>query len=193
MLFKAEITNETAKDRDKLVEQLYIFLNEFAYARLRYESKDDIEDCIQDTIMYMIKRFDDMPKTSTNYINLEKYFYNRANSYVSYWLGGKIRNRKNISKYISNKTYIDKMDSEGVSGEDYIDYSILENIITEYNLDTEKSKFLLFFSSKHLEELGFISDEYIVNSEIIYPVITNLVYAVVDEYLVKSVILKENS
>lgn len=187
MLFKANIDSEVIKDKEKLAEQLYLFLNEFAYARLRYESKDNIEDCIQDTIMYMLDRFKEIENSPLNNVNIEKYFYNRANSHISYWLNNKVKERKKISKYAESRSYVEMMNnSYGIMPHDYIDYDTLAIIVNKYGLDRDKTDYLIKKSSEHLSDLGFIHDEYMVTDNHMQS-LDGLVYAIVDEYLVKSV------
>ena len=105
MLFKASITPKVLQSEDALVEQLYIFLNAYVPSRLKFESRDEIEDCLQETIMYMLKRYHSLNKADIAKINIEAFFYNRANSFVSSYLR-KLKNyRKAKDKYISMEVY----------------------------------------------------------------------------------------
>lgn len=189
MLFKAKITHEVAKDREKLAEQLYLFLNEFAYTRLKYESKDTVEDCIQDTIMYMIDRFNSLEENKLDGINLEKYFYNRANSYISYWLKGKANERKKFSKYVENSLYVSSLKGDYANDrepKELIDFSLLQSIVDKYPFNEQDKKYIAYEASNRLQELGFIGDDWVEQLEEIARLAT-IINAVVDEYLVMAV------
>jgi len=145
-LFKAVITNELARDEDKLVEQLYIFLNEFVRTRLIYEPQENIEDCIQDTIMFILKRYRDLSEEDKDTLNLEKYFYNRANSYVSRtWLRKKRIYDRNIRDFIETAqyTYSNTDNFKDIELErDSIDLDLLNEILDNLNLSEDITTYL---------------------------------------------------
>ena len=145
-LFKAVITNELARDEDKLVEQLYIFLNEFVRTRLIYEPQENIEDCIQDTIMFILKRYRDLSEEDKDTLNLEKYFYNRANSYVSRtWLRKKRIYDRNIRDFIETAQYIysNTDNFQDIELErDSIDLDLLNEILDNLNLSDDITTYL---------------------------------------------------
>lgn len=145
-LFKAVITNELARDEDKLVEQLYIFLNEFVRTRLIYEPQENIEDCIQDTIMFILKRYRDLSEEDKDTLNLEKYFYNRANSYVSRtWLRKKRIYDRNIKNLLETAQYtystIDNFQDIELERES-IDLDLLNEILDNLNLSEDITTYL---------------------------------------------------
>lgn len=145
-LFKAVITNELARDEDKLVEQLYIFLNEFVRTRLIYEPQENIEDCIQDTIMFILKRYRDLSEEDKDTINLEKYFYNRANSYVSRtWLRKKRIYDRNIKNLLETAqyTYSTTDNFQDIELErESIDLDLLNEILDNLNLSEDITTYL---------------------------------------------------
>ena len=103
MLFKASINKDVANNPEKLAEQLYIFLSEFVKNKLRYESQDNVQDCIQDTIMYMINRYRKLTDEQKEHLNLERFFYNRANSYTKHWITTKVNSRQKEKDYVGEK------------------------------------------------------------------------------------------
>ncbi len=145
-LFKAVITNELARDGDKLVEQLYIFLNEFVRTRLIYEPQENIEDCIQDTIMFILKRYRDLSEEDKDTLNLEKYFYNRANSYVSRtWLRKKRIYNRNIKDLLETAqyTYSTTDNFQDIELErESIDLDLLNEILDNLNLSDDITSYL---------------------------------------------------
>lgn len=145
-LFKAVITNELARDEDKLVEQLYIFLNEFVRTRLIYEPQENIEDCIQDTIMFILKRYRDLSEEDKDTLNLEKYFYNRANSYVSRtWLRKKRIYNRNIKDLLETAqyTYSTTDNFQDIELErESIDLDLLNEILDNLNLSEDITTYL---------------------------------------------------
>jgi hypothetical protein len=145
-LFKAVITNELARDEDKLAEQLYIFLNEFVRTRLIYEPQENIEDCIQDTIMFILKRYRDLSEEDKDTLNLEKYFYNRANSYVSRtWLRKKRIYDRNIKNLLETAqyTYSTTDNFQDIELErESIDLDLLNEILDNLNLSEDITTYL---------------------------------------------------
>ena len=188
MLFQAEITPEVIDSKDKLVEQLYIFLNDYVPTRLKYESTEEREDCIQDTIMYLLKRFDSLNKEVLKSINIEKFFYNRAQTFVTGYLN-KLRSSRNAKKrYIENEIYERKIEREDPREIELIDDILLDKIIKGYNLDESKSAHLKHLANFRFKLLGYNVSEpaniYIERST--FELLTALSFAVIDEYMIKS-------
>jgi len=188
MLFKAEITSETIKSENALIEQLYIFLNEYVHARLRNESRVEKEDCVQDTVMYLFKRYQQLDEELRDNINLEKFFYNRANSFVSGYVN-KLRTRRNaVNKYIEQEFYLKQIEDVGHGEPEYADEELLEKIIKSYKLDEEKEKILKEFTEFRLKIMGYDVPEAKkrnLDSQT-FNLLTTLSYAVIDEYMLKS-------
>jgi hypothetical protein len=196
MLFKANITNEIAKSEDSLCEQLYLFLNDYIPTRLPYENHDEQADCIQDTVLYLFKRFNKLLDEDRATLNLEKFFYNRARSYVSGYIKKMWHARKDKKDYIRMRHYLgDDTNRKTVSY--YIDYNLLDTIITAYKLSADKSKMLKNLSIKKLvtefnfAEYGYYSEADISNNE----TLVKLSMAIVDEYILKNALneIEKNS
>lgn len=194
MLYNVVIDKTVAKDRDKLVEHLYLFLNRYIPSRLIYETNENQEDCTQDTIMFILKRYDDLvvdlekeDKDWRDKFNYEKYFYNRARSFISTWLKRKNREKRLEQEYIDNAIYLKKYQSEF----DYnpIDYTTLERITKEYNFTNNKLLKLNKITEAMLEGIGYSStDKYdidISEDTHINNILTKIAYVVVDEYLIE--------
>lgn len=203
MLFRASITKDIIRDEDKLVEQFYIFLEDFVVYKLRYESRDTQDDCIQDTIMMLVQRARNLTDQEIQEINLEQYFYNKANSYISSIFLGKLNRYRSriisvdaISKTISDDTFnntSDQLLSINVEKVDYsnyfLDVDLLKELIEEYGLEPD-DRFLVFNQSlEMLETIGFLIEEPIKElpySHTLQPIVT----AVADEYVLQ--IIKRN-
>lgn len=161
MLFKSTINRETISNRDKLVEQLYIFLREFVPTKLPYENEQTVEDCIQETIMHMLDRFstDGLDKVSGRNgkePNYEKYFYNRAHSYTSYWLRRLKRERSKQREYFDTLVYYGHYKQDFIQP-DYIDYEELESIVNGYNLGEIDTEILSALAETMLTDIGYHS------------------------------------
>ena len=180
MLFKASITSKTTKDKEKLAEQLYIFLEEFIKVRLRYESEQEKEDCTQDTIMHLFNRFSQLTPEEVETINLEQYFYNRANSYITYWLRNKYLDRNKLKTYAENLAYLNMDEAEERTE---IDYKLLNSIIDSYSLATDTKSHLRDSVIYQLTSIGFIDNR--EDSLKLLPYIDSLVIVIVDEYLIR--------
>lgn len=188
MLFQAEITPEVYRSKDKLVEQLYIFLNDYVPTRLRYESQEEREDCVQDTIMYLLKRFDNLDRNLIKNINIEKFFYNRAHSFISGYIN-KIKAERNAKKkYIDNEIYMRKLERSIEKQMEFVDDTILDSIIEKYKLDNEKQVLLKEFSNFRLKHLGYDVPEPPKREidEATFDLLTTLSFAVIDEYMIRS-------
>lgn len=181
MLFKSTITYETTLDQEKLSEQLYIFLNDFVPARLRYESRESREDCVQDTIMHLLKRFEKLSQQERTTFNLERWFYNRANSYVSYWLRLKYLDRERMGKYIEHYEYFTEQEVEFTE----IDHELLVSIIDKYALSYQSRANTIEQAVKQLEKIGFV-DSRELRAEV-DEFVDSIVITIVSEYLVKEV------
>lgn len=186
MLFKASITDKVLKSEDALVEQLYIFLNEYVHTRLIYESLDEKEDCIQETILYMLKRYRQLSDKELSSINIEKFFYNRAHSFVSLYLTKLKTERTAKRKYMSKAIYANMLELE--KSLELINIPVLKNIVNSFNLSRKKADILMKISENKLNMMGYS----IPKSEITgikeeeYNVLDKLGTCVIDEYMMKS-------
>lgn len=191
MLFHAHITPEILKSKDALVEQLYIFLNEYVPNRLIYESEDEREDCTQDALMYLLKRFESLDIEILHKINVEKFFYNRANSFISGYLRKLSRKRSNEKEYIEKQMKILLMDRQIKENQkEFLNESLLKSIIKSFHLDKEKLDELTILVLQKFEMLNY--DVYIDNrvsnlEEHTYKALNALSYAIVDEYMLKDI------
>lgn len=188
MLFKASITPKVLQSEDALVEQLYIFLNAYVPSRLKFESRDEIEDCLQETIMYMLKRYHSLNKTDIAKINIEAFFYNRANSFVSSYLR-KLKNyRKAKDKYISMEVYKLEIENMQDSFIELIDIAVLHKIVLSYSLKGNMAEDLYTISLARLGDLGYNAPEVDLDgiASDKREILDALSFAVVDEYMIKS-------
>lgn len=192
MLFKASITDRVLKSEDLLSEQLYIFLRNYVPTRLRYESNDEIEDCIQETIMYLFKRYNGLDKKEADKLlamgAIEKFFYNRAHSFVSLYLTKLKTRRRAINNYIENYAYVNNIDSSAALED--VDLGILKDIVNSFNLDKEKSLALLKVSESRLKELGYNIPHLDLSGipQNTYDLVDTLSFSVIDEYMIKSIV-----
>lgn len=188
MLFKASITPKVLQSEDALVEQLYIFLNAYVPSRLKFESRDEIEDCLQETIMYMLKRYHSLNKADIAKINIEAFFYNRANSFVSSYLR-KLKNyRKAKDKYISMEVYKLEIENMQDSFIELIDIAVLHKIVLSYSLKGNMAEDLYMISLARLKDLGYNAPEVDLDgiASDKREILDALSFAVVDEYMIKS-------
>jgi hypothetical protein len=191
MLFHAHITPDILKSNDALVEQLYIFLNEYVPKRLIYESEDEREDCTQDTLMYLLKRFKNLDIEILDKINVEKFFYNRANSFVSGYLRKLSRKRLNEKEYIERQMKILAIDRKlKEDKKEFLNERLLKSIIESFHLEKEKLQELNILVLKKFEMLDY--DVYIDNhvsnlEDHTYKALNALSYAIVDEYMLKDI------
>jgi len=188
MLFKASITPKVLQSEDALVEQLYIFLNAYVPSRLKFESRDEIEDCLQETIMYMLKRYHSLNKVDIAKINIEAFFYNRANSFVSSYLR-KLKNyRKAKDKYISMEVYKLEIENMQDSFIELIDIAVLHKIVLSYSLKGNMAEDLYMISLARLGDLGYNAPEVDLDgiASDKREILDALSFAVVDEYMIKS-------
>jgi len=183
MLFKANISTSLISNEDRLVEQLYIFLNEFVKTRMRYESSQTVEDCVQDTVMYLITRSRGLPQQLDKDFNPEQFFYNRANSFVSMWLRRLINTRKQFKKYQGELEYIHKIETD--SKPMYIDYTLLKSVIDSFLLDIASKDIMQVISIQKLIDLGYTADldKAIPEEDFKDKNMDTLTYNVVDKYL----------
>ena len=191
MLFHAHITPDILKSNDALVEQLYIFLNEYVPKRLIYESEDEREDCTQDTLMYLLKRFKNLDIEILDKINVEKFFYNRANSFVSGYLRKLSRKRLNEKEYIERQMKMLAIDRKlKEDKKEFLNERLLKSIIESFHLEKEKLHELNILVLKKFEMLDY--DVYIDNhvsnlEDHTYKALNALSYAIVDEYMLKDI------
>jgi len=201
MLFKARITKDIIKDEDKLVEQLYIFLDEFVRVKLRYESRDTQEDCIQDTIMKLLERSKGLTDTDIESLNLEQFFYNRANSYISAIFLAQLNkyrttvisvdsfNKRVIGNFSENSSdsILSLLDDRFFHKEEehqHIDQKLLTGIIKTFNLGIDEAEVVDDMAKMRLADLGLHSYP---NYALKYNKgLDIIVLSVVDEYLLKT-------
>jgi DNA-directed RNA polymerase specialized sigma24 family protein len=183
MLFKANISTAMLHDDDLLVEQLYIFLNEFVKTRIRYESSQTVEDCVQDTVMYLIKRLRIIPEPVSSDFNPEQFFYNRANSYVSMWLRRLINNRRQFKKYQGDFEYIKRLETDDRIL--YINHDLLNDLIKTVLLLNDDKQIVRDVAIQRLVDLGYSDDIQNVVPEELYKdkPIDTIIYNIVDKYL----------
>lgn len=185
MLFKSTINKEIVKSEEALVEQLYIFLDEYIPTRLIYEGYDERQDCVQEAIMYLLKRFRALTEEEISTVNLEKFFYNRARSYVSLYLRSLKKSRADTKSYIELLKDLGQYATDII--EYYIDETLLTSIISSYKLSKNSQNILKKICIIKLKELGFSttkSAEDLVYSD--REVLVKLSPAVVDEYMIES-------
>lgn len=192
MLFKANITPETLQSESALTGQLYIFLNDYVPRRLRYESVEEREDCIQDTVMYLLKRFNGLTKEALKDIDIEKFFYNRTNSFISIHIRKMQAERNARKKYIDYEIREQKIEQEFVKELEFVDEEILNEVIKTFQLDKDLEKLLKAAAEFKLKLLGYDipSPIKMEASEEIIQLVTVLSFAAVDEYLIKSAKLR---
>lgn len=184
-LFGRVITKEIVSNKENLAEEIYIFLNTFVNSKIRYESREEKEDCIQDTAMHILQRFEELNIESLEEdFNYEKFLYNRANSYVSYWLRKLVKERKNLKDYMKDLYHLQEGYEEKESNR--IDIKELQTIILEYNLGNKENLNLLSISVNKLIEVGFYGTiREVENLGNINKSLESLAFAVIDEYLYK--------
>lgn len=185
-LFQANIPNDITID--ELVEQLYVFLNSYVPRRLIHESTAEIEDCIQETIMYLLSRYESLTEQEKLELNLEKFFYNRARSYISLYIRKLKKQRKDQADYIDMCRYL-KQDV-AIDSIYFVDEQLLDKIISRYRLDKRKLELLKEIVSSKLvnmfSTLGIIAPEAEEDSELL----NKLAIAIIDEYIVEKAILE---
>jgi hypothetical protein len=200
MLFRADIKSiipliiydKDAPDEEKeikenlLAEKLYVFLNDYVPKRLMYESDDEREDCVQETMMYLLKRFRKINRYHLETINMEKFFYNRANSFIAGYIR-KLKIEKNArKKYIDHQKYLNSIKKDMREYEEYINESLLNRIIEMYELNKQNKLELKKIVLQMLKFLGYdVYLEHEVNTED-NQTFKTLSYAIIDEYMTKS-------
>lgn len=194
MLYNVKIDAKTVEDKDALTQKLYIFLRQYTPRRLIYEDGDTIADCIQDTIIFILHRLDELKaemeatdSQQRNSFNYEKWIYNRARSYTSFWIRRKANERRRQKEYVENVIYFIDREPD-IFTPDHIDYSTLEEIAVSYKLNENDTKFLLKTMEEMLVNIGYQpTDKYkklLVEEEIQHIVL--VAYAAVDEYIYES-------
>lgn len=190
MLFRANITTEVLQSEETLAEQLYIFLNDYVKARLKFESTTEREDCLQETIMYLLKRYREINSLHLEDINIEKFFYNRANSFISSYLRRLKNDREATLKYVQLEIRrIQEMGESSVEDLELVDEKILNEITVAYSLEDIYTKALGQLARKKLKYLGYsVTEEKVLDlDKSILEKLEALAFAVVDAYLIKSI------
>lgn len=207
MLFNVEIPNSIVVDKDELTKRLYKVVRYYVNKKLVYESYAGKEDCIQDTIMVLLEKINMLQPEELENLNLERWIYNRMNSYVSsIWLGKLKRYRErvtfaamfDIKKLKRKKLNVLHIDEDDILSnlhhqyswikedeEYFIDYMLLAEIILEYKLDKEVEVCVLVEVDNILKNLGFVGVK--LNSTIICEgePIKTIVKVIADEYISK--------
>jgi DNA-directed RNA polymerase specialized sigma24 family protein len=202
LLFHTEFDNSVIDDENKLCEKLYEFLRDYVNKRLKFENSDSKEDYVQETIMYILNRFNQLTEKEKREINLEKYFYNRANSFI----GNKQRQSKKrykiLKKYLEEQTYLQEQEDQE---KEIIDERLLKQIAESYKLNKDQTNILIKLSRNKLVKLGHIGEYSSIEESLrevkISPkslvikfgtgdpnnTLEYLSYSVVDEYLLESI------
>lgn len=194
MLFMTDLTYELAQDENVLVEHLYAFLKEYVNMRLTVESRPEKEDCVQESIMYLLKRYRQLDEETKQNLNLGKFFYNRAHSYISGYISKLKAARKSEIKYKGLEKYELELKQSEDNEPDFIDYDILEPIIKAYKLEKEKENLLREFAEQRLAKLGYDTPTHTIKKldKNTHQLLLNLSFAVIDEYMINSTKEKAN-
>jgi len=187
----SEVIKEIVENRDKyLCEQLYIFLNNYVNSRLIYENMATKEDFIQDSMLFLLERFNSLSKEEKETLNLEKFFFNRARSFI----GERLRRRseaKRRNKELRDDVLYLEATNKATKEVEYVDDYLLDKLIKKYSLNKDKSKTLRELSINRLVKLGY-SDKYTkFDDSYLESTLNKLSLAVVDEYLLLSVQVKQ--
>lgn len=189
MLFNASIQYATLQDDEKLIEQLYVFLKHYVGKRLIYESYDEVQDCVQETVFHIYTLLKNIDSEELQNINIEKYIYNRAMQYVMIYLRKLKLRRDKLRNYMSDVEYKNQL----LQAEEYyqnqpIVYSKLASIVDTYNLSKNHLEIVRALSENMLINLGYLGFHKEVSKEIPgYSTMKKLSYSIVDEYLVSSI------
>lgn len=136
--------NKVIEDIDYLVNILYTFLETYVPLRLLYEDKFERDNCIQDTMLYLIKRYNELSKEEKENEDLGKFFYNRCRSYISNYINKLKLERKNSealgSLYIEQvlDSYYEINDSERSIIQ--VDYELVNTLLNTLILDRDDKK-----------------------------------------------------
>jgi len=186
-LFQANIPNDITID--ELVEQLYVFLNSYVPRRLIYEGTAEREDCIQETIMYLLDRYKSLTEQEKLELNLEKFFYNRSRSYISLYIRKLKKQRKDQADYIDMCRYL-KQDV-AIDSIYFVDEQLLDKIISRYRLNKYKLELLKeIVSSKLVNMFSTMSTIAPEIEEEDSELLNKLAIAIIDEYIVEKAILE---
>lgn len=181
-----EAVEQIYPERHKcLVEQLYIFLTNYVNARLIYESQATKEDFIQDTILFLLDRFNKLSEEEKETINLERFFYNRAHSFIGERLRRRSTERHNIKTLKEDVFYLEAIKKSAKQPELIDDY-LLDKLVDNYKLPKDKTKALKALAINKLIKLGYFGKY--TKFEKDYPeTLDKLSFSIIDEYLLMSV------
>lgn len=155
-LFGIEIKDELIKNEDKLVEKLYEFLAIYLPLRLKYNTRDELEDATQETIMYILHRVREENKID----NLERYIFNRAHSFVSSYIIRPLQKERAAQEFYYLDQALEQLQDLSYDGEtlseNYINENKLKEIVDNYPINQEaKEKLYLQAVYSLVQDYGF--------------------------------------
>ena len=156
-LFGIEIKDELIKDEDKLVEKLYEFLAIYLPLRLKYNTRDELEDATQETIMYILRRV----REENMIDNLERYIFNRAHSFVSSYIIRPLQKERAAQEFYYPDQALEQLQDLSYDGEtlseNYINENKLKEIVDNYPVSPEaKEKLYLQAVYSLVQDYGFL-------------------------------------
>jgi len=156
-LFGIEIKDELIKDEDKLVEKLYEFLAIYLPLRLKYNTRDELEDATQETIMYILRRV----REENMIDNLERYIFNRAHSFVSSYIIRPLQKERAAQEFYYLDQALEQLQDLSYDGEtlseNYINENKLKEIVDNYPVSPEaKEKLYLQAVYSLVQDYGFL-------------------------------------
>lgn len=190
MLFHAKIDETVLKDENALCEQLYLFLKSYIPRRLVYEDREEREDCTQETIMYLLDRYHKLTEQEKTSINIEKFFYNRARSYVSLYVRGLKKRIDLKQKYREHELFL-KSIKDGTE-KVYVDLELIREILKEYVLSPERLNLMERMVHNRLVSLGYRDSYRMITMDEVEKhdpneILITLSVAATDEYLLRAV------
>ena len=190
MLLKASLTPDIVKSEDALCRELYKFLNDFVPRRLKFESCEEREDCVQETILYILNRFKNHDKPLKTQTDIEKFFYNKANTFISGYIS-KIKVRRNAARRHIKHTIEEFSRSKPPPINTDID--LLYSIIDSYHFGDKINSVLMYRVQEIMEILGYDVQPCMLDDELsqLLLLFDSLSYAIVDQYISRALKEKE--
>ena len=176
---------------DILCTYLYDFLRKYVPTRLKYEGRAEREDCIQDTIMFMLDRYHKLTEEEKKDLDLGKFFYNRARSHISFYIRKLQEYRESLKELYTYEMF--KKEIESLKEDEFIDYDLIDRISSKYRLDKKRQNLFKKLVINKLVRFGdYVDpikdiDEEEISKYDPNDVLDALSYAAVDEYLIKAV------